>query len=218
MSTQTHETMNTTPQAYEPHPQDVDFLSIVKGLSDLEEQSASIEREVLASAMAKNPELYMPTQFEQLSELYRERSERQTFHWSKHIEEATMFASRTLDCSRLEEVYLIFDDFGPHNRSWQTRQYIARIKLDDQGSERLLHLDETGSFDVKERHASERDWRVLSGEAAEQATVDFFRESLRAVGEQLQRSDEERQSADDDALEKLMHEYYPGMPTRRRRA
>ena len=111
MATQTPETATRTSDEA-PHQQDVDFLSIVEALADLDERAASIEREVLAREMAKHPERYMSQQFEQLAVLYRERSDRQTYHWSGDIEEATMFASRTLDQSRLEEVYLIFDRFN----------------------------------------------------------------------------------------------------------
>lgn len=194
---------------YKPHLDDADFLSVAEGLADLEEQSAPIEREVLAVKMAKNPELYMPTQFEQLAELYRYRSDRQTFYWNKHIEEATMFASRTLDRSRLEEVYLIFDEFGPHNRNWQTRKFIARIMLDEQGAERCLELDAGGELSVRERGSTDVEWHRIHGEAADKATVDFFRESLRAVSDQIKRTEYERQAADDDALCKLMDMYYP---------
>lgn len=208
MATQTPETATRTSDEA-PHQQDVDFLSIVEALADLDERAASIEREVLAREMAKHPERYMPQQFEQLAVLYRERSDRQTHHWSGHIEEATMFASRTLDQSRLEEVYLIFDRFSPRNRDWQTRDYIARIIVDERGGERLLELRHDGRFAAFERDAPDQSWHDVANDRVEEVAFEFFRESLRAVCEQQNRTDIERGQADTDALDKLIEAYYP---------
>ena len=185
-----------------------DFLSIAKELQHIDEQSIAYERDRLAAEMAKQPEVFIPRQFEQLAELYRLRSDRQTMYWSESIEEVTMFASRALDRSHLEEVYVIRDDFGPHNRNWQTRTYIARTKHGDEGSERLFVLDHNGILTVKERASSDSKWQQMDEHTTEQAMRDFFRESLRAVTEQLRRTPDEQQRADEDALRMLKVDYH----------
>lgn len=157
----------------------------------------------------QNPGEHIKNQFEELNKVYRDRSDRETYHWHSSIEEVTSFATRDAAEENIEETYQVIDLYSRSNKEWKSRSYAVTMHHLDNGGSTTLIKD----FDNNIRVVgidSEGQAKDLHGEDKEDAMIDFFSRSVVAWDKNRQRTPEEKAAAAADAHMKLEKRLYGG--------
>lgn len=150
------------------------------------------------------------SELDHLAELYRDRTDRETFPWTNRTEEVERFATRTADGGRIEELYTIGSNYSSVlSKDYKTTHYAVDL-FGDTSRQRIV-IPEGGEVRVFE--ISDGQSQQLSGSAAKDVIDDFYFRSIIAMTRVEERTADERHAANADALHKL-HLHVYGRPKR----
>lgn len=166
------------------------------------------------------PERHLPRLVDNLSEVYRDRTERTQQQRGYNTEEVTQFATRNSTDEYIEEIYTVVDTYGPNNKGWLSKHYILDrfdFDTDPQNPSRIKICIDPDVETRVYRYGDDGRPELLSGDEAYTTMGTFVSEallsaSLMADESLAQRVDvaipvrtkEQREVANADAKHKLL--------------
>lgn len=159
---------------------------------------------------AAHPAERLRSQLETLADFYNERSDRQTLQWRGATHEFTEFATRNDACTDLEELYLIHDTYSMASKHYRQREYAIDMFFED--AHHRIQVSDDDELSVY-KYESDGRQEILDEVEREAIVADFFLRSLVAAVRNQERSPQERDVANADALSKLHLRRYGGRKT-----
>ena len=166
----TTELLDVYTQPSQPQLDEIDEIAEQLALELVEERAEEIESEKAREVRAI---------FDRLNLLFAGRRVGDAVHVGRQIYEQEVFATRTPDCTALDEIFTRQSIYSPVNFKEPQRRYEVEM-LERNGAKRVVILEADGSMHFWEHDSS--GWTVLDEDEANETMLDLIMRAETAVG------------------------------------